>query len=273
VRAQGWGGPKIFKGEFIEGSFRAHQVPLPAANCDDEQLSALREWLESYNIHELIDPETGIPVEAIDKVVPDIMHKRLGMRKEAYKAYEPIDVPDWKPKAVEKGTQASSMKVTGELLYDVVKAYVNFPSVFANTLTKTNRNPKSFRIWSPDELESNKLDAVLRDSCRNFQWDSASRNKGGRVIEILSEHMCQGMLQGYTLTGRTGLFPSYESFIGIVATMCIQYAKFNKTARETKWHGDVGSLNYVETSTWTRQEHNGASHQNPSFMYVSLPIF
>ena len=90
------------------------------------------------------------------------------------------------------------------------------------------RNPKTFRIWSPDELESNKLDAVLRDSNRNFQPDPASRNKGGRVIEVLSEHLCQGMLQGYTLTGRTGLFPSYESFIGIVTIMCIQYAKFNK---------------------------------------------
>jgi xylulose-5-phosphate/fructose-6-phosphate phosphoketolase len=91
-----------------------------------------------------------------------------------------------------------------------------------------NRNPRSFRIFSPDELESNKLDAVLRDTGRNFQWDVASRGKGGRVIEVLSEHMCQGMLQGYTLTGRTGLFPSYESFLGIVTTMAIQYSKFNK---------------------------------------------
>lgn len=90
------------------------------------------------------------------------------------------------------------------------------------------RNPTTFRIFSPDELVSNKLDAVLDDSGRNFQWDIASRGKGGRVIEILSEHTCQGMLQGYTLTGRTGLFPSYEAFLGIVHTMMVQYAKFAK---------------------------------------------
>ena len=90
------------------------------------------------------------------------------------------------------------------------------------------RNPKSFRIFSPDELVSNKLDALLRDSGRNFQWDVASRNQGGRVVEILSEHTCQGMLQGYTLTGRTGLFPSYEAFLGIVHTMMVQYSKFVK---------------------------------------------
>jgi xylulose-5-phosphate/fructose-6-phosphate phosphoketolase len=116
------------------------------------------------------------------------------------------------------------------------------------------------------------LDAVLRDSSRNFQWDVASRAKGGRIIEVLSEHMCQGMLQGYTLTGRTGMFPSYEAFLGIIATMAIQYSKFNKMARETKWHGSVGSINYVETSTWARQEHNGFSHQNPSFVSILLNL-
>jgi xylulose-5-phosphate/fructose-6-phosphate phosphoketolase len=133
-------------------------------------------------------------------------------------------------------------------------------------------NPKSFRIFSPDELISNKLDAVLDDSGRNFQWDVASRAKGGRVIEILSEHTCQGMLQGYTLTGRTGLFPSYEAFLGIVQTMMVQYSKFVKMASETQWRQDVGSLNYLETSTWARQEHNGFSHQNPSFIGAVLNL-
>jgi xylulose-5-phosphate/fructose-6-phosphate phosphoketolase len=93
------------------------------------------------------------------------------------------------------------------------------------------RNPKTFRIFSPDELVSNKLDAVLEDTGRNFQWDAECRGKGGRVIEILSEHTCQGMLQGYTLTGRTGLFPSYEAFLGIIHTMMVQYAKFTKMVR------------------------------------------
>jgi len=133
-------------------------------------------------------------------------------------------------------------------------------------------NPTTFRIFSPDELVSNKLDAVLDESGRNFQWDIASRGKGGRVIEILSEHTCQGMLQGYTLTGRTGFFPSYEAFLGIIHTMMVQYGKFLKMAKETQWRQDVGSLNYLETSTWARQEHNGFSHQNPSFIGAVLNL-
>jgi len=133
-------------------------------------------------------------------------------------------------------------------------------------------NPHTFRIFSPDELVSNKLDAVLDVSGRNFQWDVACRAKGGRIIEILSEHTCQGMLQGYTLTGRTGLFPSYEAFLGIIHTMMVQYSKFTKMAAETTWRQPCGSLNYIETSTWTRQEHNGFSHQNPSFIGAVLNL-
>jgi len=147
------------------------------------------------------------------------------------------------------------MKAIGRFLKEVVK-----------------ENPKTFRIFSPDELVSNKLDAILEDTGRNFQWDAECRGKGGRVIEILSEHTCQGMLQGYTLTGRTGLFPSYEAFLGIIHTMMVQYAKFTKMATETTWRHPCGSLNYVETSTWTRQEHNGFSHQNPSFIGAVLNL-
>lgn len=134
------------------------------------------------------------------------------------------------------------------------------------------RNPKTFRIFSPDELVSNKLDAVFDETGRNFQWDIASRAQGGRVIEILSEHTYQGMLQGYTLTGRTGLFPSYEAFLGIIQTMMVQYSKFSKMASETTWRQPCGSLNYIETSTWTRQEHNGFSHQNPAFIGAVLNL-
>ena len=119
---------------------------------------------------------------------------------------------------------------------------------------------------------SNKLDAVLETSGRNFQWDPPSAGNGGRVIEILSEHTCQGMLQGYTLTGRTGLFPSYEAFLGIVQTMMVQYTKFVKMGSETKWRQPCGSLNYIETSTWARQEHNGFSHQNPAFIGAVLNL-
>ncbi|TFY60649.1 hypothetical protein EVG20_g7344 [Dentipellis fragilis] len=251
---KGWGGPKSFHGEYIEGSFHSHQVPLPEAKTNPEQLSALQDWLNSYRAHELFD-ETGQPIQSILDVIPDVNEKKLGQRKEANDGYTPLDVPEWLPMGVQKGSQKSCMKVVGEFLHDVVE-----------------RNPSSFRIFSPDELVSNKLDAVLRDSGRNFQWDIASRNKGGRVIEILSEHTCQGMLQGYTLTGRTGLFPSYEAFLGIIQTMMVQYSKFVKMSRETTWRQDVGSLNYVETSTWTRQEHNGFSHQNPAFIGAVLNL-
>ena len=153
------------------------------------------------------------------------------------------------------------------------------------------KNPHSVRLFSPDELESNKLDGALSHTGRNFQWDEFSNTKGGRVIEVLSEHMCQGFMQGYTLTGRIGIFPSYESFLGIVHTMMVQYAKFMKMVRfpflsrkiryitdrhqqaqETTWHQDVSSINYIETSTWTRQEHNGFSHQNPSFIGAVLKL-
>jgi xylulose-5-phosphate/fructose-6-phosphate phosphoketolase len=113
---------------------------------------------------------------------------------------------------------------------------------------------------------------VFEVTGRDFQWDVACRAQGGRVIEILSEHTCQGMLQGYTLTGRTGLFPSYEAFLGIVHTMMVQYSKFSKMAAETTWRQPCGSLNYIETSTWARQEHNGFSHQNPSFIGAVLNL-
>lgn len=133
-------------------------------------------------------------------------------------------------------------------------------------------NKSTFRIFSPDELYSNKLDGSLKETNRNFQWDPASRARGGRVIEILSEHTCQGMLQGYTLTGRTGLFPSYEAFLGIIQTMMVQYGKFVKLGRNVSWSRPRGSLNYLVTSTWARQEHNGFSHQNPSFIGAVLNL-
>lgn len=115
-------------------------------------------------------------------------------------------------------------------------------------------------------MVSNKLDAVFEVTSRNFQWDSDVAGTNGRVIELLSEHTLQGFLQGYTFTGRVGLFPSYEAFLGIITTMMIQYSKFVKLAMETQWRWPISSINYVETSTVWRQEHNGFSHQNPAFI-------
>jgi xylulose-5-phosphate/fructose-6-phosphate phosphoketolase len=250
---KGWTGPKEVDGQFIEGSFHSHQIPVPKANQDEEHLKILQDWLQSYNAKRLL--ADGKPAESVLSILPKNSEKRLGQLKQTYDPYKPLQMPDWKAFAVEKGQDTSSMKVTGGF-FDKV----------------STENPHSFRMFSPDELESNKLSDILNHTGRNFQWDEYARAKGGRVIEVLSEHQCQGFMQGYTLTGRTAVFPSYESFLGIVHTMMVQYSKFNKIARQMDWRGDLSSINYIETSTWTRQEHNGFSHQNPSFIGAVLNL-
>ncbi|KAG9247985.1 XFP N-terminal domain-containing protein [Calycina marina] len=251
---KGWSGPKKVAGEFVEGSFHSHQVPLMAAKTNKDHLADLQKWLLSYNPSELFT-EKGDVIDTIKSIIPIEPTNRLGQRVESYKCHEVLNVPDWKSFGVEKGKQESCMNAIGRL---IDQSLVD--------------NPKSLRVFSPDELVSNKLDAIFDHTGRDFQWDEFSHAKGGRVIEILSEHTCQGFLQGYTLTGRTGIFPSYESFLGIIHTMMVQYCKFNKMARETNWRVDISSINYIETSTWTRQEHNGFSHQNPSFIGAVLNL-
>ncbi|KAI4127872.1 MAG: hypothetical protein LQ347_004414 [Umbilicaria vellea] len=251
---KGWGAPKEVEGEIMEGSFRAHQVPLMKAKSDKTELKQLQDWLQGYKPDELFSKDGSIH-EAIERIIPKDDSKKLGQQIHSYGAYQVLKIPDWQKYSVKKGDQASCMQTIGELLDQVLVD-----------------NPHSIRIFSPDELVSNKLDAVFRHTGRDFQWDEFSNARGGRVIEILSEHTCQGFLQGYTMTGGTGLFPSYESFLGIVHTMMVQYSKFNKMARETSWRKDISSINYLETSTWTRQEHNGFSHQNPSFIGAVLNL-
>lgn len=261
---KGLGGPKEYNGELIEGSFHSHQVPFPGAKTSAGELAGLQTWLKSYRPNELFTAE-GVPVPEVLSIIPQAAEKRLGQKAESYKAFQPLQVPEWSQFCVKQGTQESCMKAIGRLLKVVVKECVLLYSFSAcSLLTFRSRNPTSFRIFSPDELVSNKLDAVLEDSSRNFQWDIESRGKGGRVIEILSEHTCQGMLQGYTLTGRTGIslpffillvvtssvrpFPELRSFpwcvytrtfcyaqaehhSGIVHTMMVQYSKFTKMVR------------------------------------------
>lgn len=270
---KGWGGPKIVHGEIVEGSFRSHQVPLPAAKTEIDELKALQTWLRSYRMSELLDASGGIS-ETVNSIIPVDHKRKLGQNPQTYDMHEPLELPDWTRFSVARGTQQSCLKTAGEFLDQVLVD-----------------NPKNMRIFSPDELVSNKLDAVFRHTGRNFQWDQYSTGKGGRVIEILSEHTCQGkiiplsgeiidvfltigtgFLQGYTLTGRTGVFPTYESFLGIVHTMMTQFGKFNKMSREVSWRKDISSITYIETSTWTRQEHNGFSHQNPSFIGAVLNL-
>jgi xylulose-5-phosphate/fructose-6-phosphate phosphoketolase len=228
---KGWGAPKKVHGEFVEGSFRSHQVPLPKASSDKEELGQLQEWLREYQPDTLFKRD-GSPSDNVIKIIPKDALKRMGVIKDAFSGYKPLDIPDWIEMGEERGQEVSSMKAVGALLDQVLQ-----------------RNPSDMRIFSPDELESNKLDAVLKHTGRNFQWDQYSRQNGGRVIEILSEHTCQGaylytvryffssygqsnrysgMMQGYTLTGRSAILPSYESFLGIIHTMMVQYSKFRK---------------------------------------------
>ncbi|EJD54194.1 phosphoketolase [Auricularia subglabra TFB-10046 SS5] len=254
---KGMTAPKVLDGKPIVGSFRSHQVPLPTPGTDDQQFKMLEEWLKSYGPEDLFDPAgdgAAFFKPAVLEVFPE-PERRLGMLRETYASYQPLDVPPFQDYAYEKGKEISAMKAVGTYLEAVVE-----------------KNPTNFRIFSPDEFASNKLDSVLTKTSRDFQWDPETANSGGRVIEMLSEHTLQGFLQGYTLTGRTGLFPSYEAFLGIVTTMTVQYAKFQKMAKETKWRGDTASLNYIETSTLWRQEHNGYSHQNPGFIGALLNL-
>lgn len=183
---------------------------MPKAKSDQEQLKALQSWLADYKPKELFT-EDGDIIDEVKSVIPENNEKKLGQRIEAYGSHTPPNLPDWKSFCAKKGDQESAMKAIGRLLHDVIK-----------------ENPNNVRLFSPDELESNKLDAVLDITNRNFQWDEFSNARGGRVIEVLSEHLCQGFMQGYTLTGRVGVFPSYESFLGIIHTMMVQYAKFIK---------------------------------------------
>ncbi|KAG2180470.1 hypothetical protein INT44_003474 [Umbelopsis vinacea] len=243
---KGWTGPKEAHGQQIEGTFHAHQVPLPKANADKEELELLEQWLHSYKLDELFS-ENSTPKKDVTDVFPEDDYK-LGMMADSYNGYKPLDLPAWKDFCV-SDANASPMKISGKFLASVIE-----------------RNPQTFRMFCPDELMSNKLDAVFGVTGRTFEWDKDVFSKHGRIIEILSEHTCQAFLQGYTLTGRTGLFPSYEAFLGIVTTMVIQYAKFVKMGKETKWRSGIASLNYIETSTLWRQEHNGFSHQAPGFI-------
>lgn len=183
---------------------------MPKAKTDKEQLQLLQKWLSDYKPAELFT-EKGDIIDEIKSVIPDDNSKKLGQRLEVYNAYAPPKLPDWREFSVKKGGNESAMKAIGEFIREVLV-----------------QNPHSVRLFSPDELESNKLDAVFKVTNRNFQWDEFSNARGGRVIEVLSEHMCQGFMQGYTLTGRVAIFPSYESFLGIIHTMMVQYAKFIK---------------------------------------------
>ncbi|MEO8970235.1 MAG: phosphoketolase family protein, partial [Ktedonobacteraceae bacterium] len=256
---KGWGGIKELDGEPIEGSYRSHQVPVTDVKTNPAHLQLVEQWLRSYHVEELFD-QNWRPVPEILEQCPK-GDRRMGSNPHTYggRLRQNLDLPDIHDYAVSvpeghDGGDASSVEAVALYLEEVVR-----------------RNPHIFRIFSPDELESNKLTAVLNATKRDFQWPIPPHNEklsshDGRVIEVLSEHDCQAWLQGYLLTGRHGMFPSYEAFLNIIVSMMDQFSKFLKMSQEIPWRLPISSLNYFETSTLWRQEHNGFSHQSPGFI-------
>ncbi|MGW4487413.1 phosphoketolase family protein [Amycolatopsis sp. NPDC004368] len=245
----------------LEGTFHAHQVPLPGAARDPAQLAELESWLRSYRPEELFDAD-GVPASDLLTVPPEPA-LRLGRVPQANGGLLRRDLP---LPAVEDHAVA----VTGRGVVDAG------PTAVAGAwLAEVVRNaPDTFRVVCPDELDSNNLGALLDVTARQFDRDVPGHTEHlagrGRVLEVLSEHLCQGWLQGYLLTGRHGLFPCYEAFVSIVDSMVNQYAKFLKMSGEVAWRAPVASLNYLLTSDGWRQEHNGYSHQGPGFINQML---
>ena len=248
---KGSSGVKENNGQKIEGNSLAHQVPLLKAKTDKNELEKLEEWLKSYKFEELFDFEKGEFKPWLDEFLPE-NSSRIGRNRfiDANLNFKELKLPETTEGLGEKSL---AMNVVGALLEKVFE-----------------KNPDNFRFFSPDETYSNKLDAIFEITSRSWQreikpWEK-DLAKNGRVTEILSENCLQGLLQGYILTGRHGVLTSYEAFAPIISSMMDQYAKFLAQSKEVKWRGDLASLNYILTSTGWRQDHNGFSHQNPSFI-------
>jgi xylulose-5-phosphate/fructose-6-phosphate phosphoketolase len=264
---KGMGGIKEINGVRIEGTYRAHQVPAPDVKENPQTLKLLDDWLHSYHPHKLFDSE-GHPDENVLRMCPK-GKRRMGSNPHTFggKICQPLKQKDIHHYEIQLNRQ-------GQEIMRGQKRISNVQSIVPLLEDIIHNNLHDFRIFSPDELESNKLN-VFQATHRDYQWplhswDTYIAPDNGRVLEILSEHTCQGWMQGYALTGRYGLFPSYEAFLGIVATMVDQYAKFIKMSQDFPWRLPVPSLNYIATSTLWRQEHNGFSHQNPGFLNTLL---
>ncbi|MET8577249.1 phosphoketolase family protein [Streptomyces sp. NPDC005012] len=256
---KGWTGPAEVDGVPVEGTWRAHQVPLAGVRDNPAHLAQLEQWLRSYRPEELFDA-TGAPVPEVVACVPEGV-KRLGSspfanggvltRQLPVPPLEDFAVPVERPGA---GPHEPT-RVLGSLLEAVMK----------NTAAR-----RDFRVVGPDETDSNRLSAVFGATGKAWQAETLSGDvnldRHGRVLEILSEHLCQGWLEGYNLTGRHGLFSCYEAFVHIVDSMVNQHIKWLKTSRALPWRAPVPSLNYLLTSHVWRQDHNGFSHQDPGFV-------
>ena len=257
---KGWTGPKVVDGLRVEGTFRAHQVPLSDPAKNPEHLAQLEAWLRSYRPQELFDAG-GRLIPELQELAP-VGARRMGANPHANGGLlrKDLRMPDFRAYAVAVespgASDAEDTRVFGRFLRDVVK-----------------ENGDNFRLFGPDETLSNRLNAVFEAT--NRQWE-AERSpddeflaREGRVIEVLSEHQCEGFLEGYLLTGRHGLFNSYEAFIHIVDSMFNQHAKWLKVSRGLPWRGRIASLNYLLSSHVWRQDHNGFTHQDPGFIDVA----
>ena len=254
---KGWTGPKMVDGRPNEGTFRAHQVPLAvSATTPPANLAALEAWLRSYRPDELFDAE-GRLLPELAALAPT-GDRRMGANPHANGGLllRPLHLPDFYGYAVDVplpgSVLASDTNVAGQFLRDVIKL---------------NQSPRNFRVFGPDETLSNRLGPVFDATNRQWNADIADNDEflapSGSVVEMLSEHQCEGWLEGYLLTGRHGLFNSYEAFIHIVDSMMNQHAKWLKTSSELPWRRAIASLNYLLTSTVWRQDHNGFTHQDP----------
>jgi xylulose-5-phosphate/fructose-6-phosphate phosphoketolase len=256
---KGWTGPKIVDGKPVEGTWRAHQVPLSEIFEKPEHLRQLDEWMRSYKPEELFD-EKGVFRAELAELAPK-GRRRMGMNAHANGGLllEPLKIPNFREFAVKiegRGQKdVESTRVLGQLLHSILEA---------------NKAQKNFRVFGPDETASNRLQDAITGTGK--EWMAATLpvdenlSQTGRVMEILSEHMCQGWLEGYLLTGRHGLFNCYEAFIHIIDSMVNQHAKWLKVTREIPWRKPIASLNYLLSSLVWRQDHNGFSHQDPGFI-------
>jgi xylulose-5-phosphate/fructose-6-phosphate phosphoketolase len=255
---KGWTGPKFVDGKQVEGTWRAHQVPV-ADLQNPEHLKILEDWLKSYRAEELFD-ENGKFISELAELAPK-GNRRMGANPHANGGIllRDLVMPDFRDYAVtvlKPGTEnAEATRVLGGFLRDVMKL---------------NADSKNFRVFGPDETASNRLEAIYEATDKLWMEPilpvDENLSPQGRVLEMLSEHMCQGWLEGYLLTGRHGFFSCYEAFIHIIDSMFNQHAKWLKVTHEIEWRRPIASLNYLLTSHVWRQDHNGFTHQDPGFI-------
>ena len=256
---KGWTGPKVVDGLQIEGTFRAHQIPLLVDAEHPGHLKLLENWMKSYKAEELFDKEGRLMPELADLAPKGERRMGANPHTNGGVVLRDLELPDFRKYAVKVpspgSVEASDAHKLGEFLRDVIKL---------------NKEQRNFRIFGPDETLSNRLNAVFEVT--NRQWEARTKENDeflapeGRVMEILSEHQCEGWLEGYLLTGRHGLFNCYEAFIHIIDSMFNQHAKWLKVTAELPWRRKIASLNYLLASHVWQQAHNGFTHQDPGFI-------